>query len=210
MKTMVCIPCQDRIHTEFVKSLIRLQPKGETFTALTEGTLVYKSRDDMAERAVAEETDYTLWLDSDMVFPSTLMIDLMEDMKGRDMVTGVCHMRREPYKPCIWKSLKKGLLPEENQIEGYDDYPRDRIFEIEGCGMACTMMRTDVLKTVAEECHDWFSPLPGYGEDLAFCIRARKCGFKIHCDPKLQIGHKAATIVTDETFQAFRKAGGLK
>lgn len=204
MKTMVCIPCMDLIQTDFVKSLIRMAPKGEIIYAFEEGSLVYKSRNELAEQAVANNTDYTLWLDSDMVFPDTLLIDLMEDMKGRDMVTGVCHMRREPYKPCIWKKLKKGLTPEENQIEGYDEYPRDGIFEVDGCGFACVMVRTSVIKTVIDRYHEAFAPLPGYGEDISFCIRARNCGFNIHCDPKIQIGHIGKTIVTDATFQLYR------
>ena len=204
MKTMVCVPYNDKMEPEFVKSLLRMKPKGEIAYNFVEGTMIFKNRDELAEQAVAEGTDYTLWIDSDMVFPSTLMIDLMEDMPGRDMVTGVCHMRREPYKPCIWKSLKKGLLPEEHQIEGYDDYPRDRIFEVDGCGFACVMVRTGVLKTVIDRYHEAFAPIPGFGEDLSFCIRARNCGFDIHCDPKIQIGHVGKTIVTDATFQLYR------
>jgi len=204
MKTMVCIPCQDMIHTEFAKCLDRMAPKGEVIKSWETGSLVYRSRNDLAERAVNEETDYTLWLDSDMVFPDTLLIDLMEDMKGRDIVTGVCHMRREPYKPCIWKSLKRGLTSEEDQIEGYDDYPTDRIFEIDGCGFACVMVRTSVIKTVIDRYHEAFAPLPGFGEDISFCIRAKNCGFEIHCDPKIQIGHIGSTIITNATFQAYR------
>ena len=204
MKTMVCVPYYEKMEPEFVKSMMRLKPKGEVDFNFVEGTMIYKNRDELAEQAVAAGTDYTLWIDSDMVFPTTLMIDLMEDMQGRDMVTGVCHMRREPYKPCIWKSLKKGLTQEEHQIEGYDDYPRDRIFEVDGCGFACIMVRTGVLKTVIDRYHEAFLPIPGFGEDLSFCIRARNCGFDIHCDPKIQIGHIGKTIVTDATFQLYR------
>jgi len=208
MKTMVCIPCQDQIQTEFAKSLVRMAPKGEVDFAFVTGSLVYKSRNDLAEKAVNSEADYTLWLDSDMVFPQTLLIDLMEDMKGRDIVTGVCHMRRAPFSPCIWKSLKRGLTSEDSQIEGYDDYPRDGIFEIDGCGFACVMVRTSVIKTVIDRYHEAFAPLPGFGEDISFCIRARNCGFDIHCDPRIQIGHIGSTIVTDETFQAYRRGTG--
>ena len=118
------------------------------------------------------------------------------------------YMRRPPFKPVLWKTLQMGLVPQDNFSEGYDDYPKDDIFEVDGCGFGCVMMRASILQTIVDRYHDLFAPLPGYGEDLSFCIRAKSCGFKIHCDPKIQIGHKGSMIITDETFEAYRKAGG--
>jgi GT2 family glycosyltransferase len=195
----------DQVQTEFAKSLVTMKTRGEVSYEFVQSSLIFKNRNELAEKAIAEKTDYTLWLDSDMVFPSTLMIDLLEDMKERDMVTAVCHMRRAPYRPCIWKTIRRGLEVEENVSEGYDDYPRDGIFRIEGCGFACVMVRTSVLEAVVDKFAEAFAPLPGYGEDLSFCIRARSCGFDIHCDPRLQIGHKGTTIIGDQTFQAYRR-----
>ena len=50
-----------------------------------------------------------------------------------------------------------------------------------------------------------FAPIPGYGEDVSFCLRARKAGFRLWCDSRIKIGHIASTTVTEETFQAYRK-----
>ena len=208
MKTMIAIPCMDAVQTEFARSLVQMRAAGYVRHAFLSCSLIYKSRNDLGKMAISEGTDFVLWLDSDVVFPSSLMVDLMEDMEGRDMVTGIYHMRRAPFRPVIWKTLRQGLTPAENESETYDDYPKDGIFTVEGCGFGCVMMRTQVLKDVLEKTGELFGPLPGYGEDLSFCVRARACGYKIHCDPRIQIGHKAATIVTDETFQAYRKASG--
>ena len=207
MKTMICIPCMDTMPVEFVKSLINLVPRGEVVPEFLSCSLIYKARNDLAERAIEEKTDYTLWIDSDMVFPSDLLIDLLKDMEGRDIVTGVCHMRRPPYRPCIWKKLKQGLIPEDNVSAPYDNYPKEGIFPVDACGFGCVMVRTSVLKTVIDKYHQACAPLPGYGEDLSFCIRARACGFDIHCDPAIQVGHKASAIVTGKTFEAFRDKG---
>ena len=171
-------------------------------------SLIYKSRNDLADMAMKAGADYILWLDSDVVFPSTLMLDLMDDMEGRDIVTGVYHMRRPPFRPVLWKKLKMGIVPQDNEDENFDDYPKDGIFEVDGCGFGCVMMRASILQPIVDRFHDLFAPLPGYGEDLSFCIRAKACGYKIHCDPKLQIGHKGSLIITEETFNAYRKAGG--
>ena len=68
-------------------------------------------------------------------------------------------------------------------------------------------MRTEVIRAVVDKYRAIFDMIPGYGEDLSFCIRARGCGFDIWADPKIQVGHKASTIVTDKTFEAYREAG---
>ena len=209
MKTMIAIPCMDTVQTEFAQSLVNMRPVGEIRHAFESCSLIYKSRTDLGLLAIKEGAEFVLWLDSDVIFPPDLMIDLMEDMKGRDIVTGVYHMRRAPFKPVIWKTLRQGLTPDENESVDYNDYPKDQIFEVDGCGFGAVMMRTNVLEAVRDKYHELFAPVPGYGEDLSFCVRARGCGFKIHCDPRIQIGHKAATIVTGESFEAYRKAGGL-
>ena len=208
MKTMIAVPCMDYVQTEFVQSLVRLKMPGEIRHDFLSCSLIYKARNDLALHAMAEKADYILWLDSDMVFPSDTLVNLMEDIRGRDIVSGVCHMRRPPYAPAMWSKLRQGLTPGENESQKLIDYPRDKIFTVEGCGMACVLMRVSVLDAVADKYHELFSPLPGYGEDLSFCIRARGCGFDIHVDPKVQIGHKASVIVTDETFQGYRRKCG--
>ena len=204
---MIAVPCMDTVQTEFFCSCMDLQRVGEVQTEIVSCSLIYKARTDLGSMAIRKNTDYVLWLDSDVIFPSSLMVDMMEDLQGRDMVTGLYHMRREPFMPVIWSKCRPGETIYENEDEMMPDYPRDRIFEVEGCGFGAVMMRTEVLRQVKIKYGQLFAPLPGYGEDLSFCIRARGCGYKIHCDPKLQIGHKAATIVTDETWQAYRKAG---
>ena len=206
MKTMIAIPCMDTVQTEFASSLMNLQRVGSIRTVFLPGSLIYAARTNLGRMAIGENCDYVLWIDSDMVFPDTLLIDLMKDMEGRDIVSAICHMRRAPFRPVLWKKLRLGETAFLNESEGWPDYPRDGIFEVEGCGFGCVMMRTEVLKTVIDKYHELFAPLPGYGEDLSFCIRARGCGYKIHADPAIQVGHKASTIVTDETFQAFAKA----
>ena len=206
MHTIVCIPCQDQMDTVFVKSLIGLSLVGDVSFHFMSSSLIYKSRNDLAEFAVKADSDLVLWLDSDMVFPASTLKRLIEDLEGRDIVCGLFHMRRPPFKPALFKTLRQGTTPAENESADYDDHPDNEIFEVEGCGFACVLMRTKVLKDIIEKYGDAFSPLPGYGEDLSACIRARGCGYKIHCDPRLEIGHRAETIVTSQTFRAYKAA----
>ena len=208
MKTMVAVPCMDTVQAEFCESLCNMKRVGEVRHDFICCSLIYKARTDLGLLAIGSNCDYVLWIDSDMIFPDTLLVDLIHDMEGRDIVAAVCHMRRPPFEPVIWQKLRMGLTPSENEDEKLLDYPRDGLFKAEGVGFGCVMMRTEVLRSVKEKYHELFAPMPGYGEDLSFCLRARGCGYDIWVDPQLQIGHKASTIVTDATFQAYRKAGG--
>ena len=209
MKTMIAVPCMDTVQTEFCASLTNLCLNGrvgQVRTAFLPCSLIYKARTDLALMAVKEKADYVLWIDSDMTFSDSLLVDLMADMDtGKDIVAGVCHMRREPYKPVLWSKLRQGMTAFENESECLVDYPRDGLFEVEGCGFGCILMKTEVISAVKDKYSDLFAPLPGYGEDLSFCIRARGCGYRIWVDPKVQLGHKSSIIVNDAVFQAFRK-----
>ena len=207
MKTMIAVPCMDQVQTEFCQSLFNLQRVGNVYAKLLQCSLLIKSRTDLALTAVQEKADYVLWIDSDMIFPDTLLIDLMRDIEDekKDIVAGVCHMRKDPYTPVLWSKLRQGLTAFENDSERLIEYPRDGLFEVEGCGFGCVMMKTEVISAVRDKYGDLFGHLPGYGEDLSFCIRARGCGYRIWADPKVQVGHKSSIIVDDSVFQAFRK-----
>ena len=204
MKTMIAIPCMDTVQTEFVRSLVSMRYVGEVQFIFTECSLIYHARTSLCKMALEAGADYVLWLDSDVVFQPDLMERLMEDIQGRDMVTAVYHGRRPPFRPVIWKTITTGLLPENMVVEQYDDYPTDGLFEIAACGFGAVLMKTGVIRDVAQTFHQTFSPLPGLGEDLSFCVRARNCGFRIWCDPSLQIGHKGSMIINQDTFRAFR------
>ena len=209
MKTMIAVPCMDTMPYEFVESLYRMKTVGQIRPAFLSGSLIYKARTDLALMALNEKADFILWIDSDMIFAPDLMVSLMDDMEGRDMVAAVCHMRRPPFNPVLYSKLRLGITPDQNEHQKVLDYPDD-LFTVEGCGFGCVMMRTSVIEAVVDKYHDLFSPLPGYGEDLSFCIRARECGFDIWADGRIQVGHKGSTIITKDTFEAFRaKAGAI-
>lgn len=211
MKVFVAVPCMDQMDTGFVRSMINLRkPEGvDLAVEFMECSLVYLSRERLAQIAIGMESDYTLWLDSDMIFNPDLLEKLLEDAKeGRDFVSGLCFRRRPDYNPAIWKRIRLGL-PGEAEVEEYDDYPPDAIFEIDGSGMAAVLVKTDLMNTIYERDKQIFLPISGYGEDVSFCIRAKKAGCRLWCDSRIKVGHQARTVVTEETFRAYnaKKAG---
>ncbi len=211
MKVFIAVPCMDQMDTGFVRSLINLRkPEGiDISVEFMECSLVYLSRERLAQIAIGMESDFTLWLDSDMIFNPDLLERLLEDAKeGRDFVSGLCFRRRPGYNPALWKRIRLGL-PGEAEVEEYDDYPPDTIFEIEGSGMAAVLVKTELMNTIYEREKQIFLPISGYGEDVSFCIRVRKAGSSLWCDSRIKVGHQARTVVTEETFRAYnaKKAG---
>ena len=205
MKTLIAIPCLDQLDVNFVRSLTSLHRVGTTYISFMTNSLVYDARNKLAQQAIDENADFILWFDSDMVFSESLMQDMFRSIEGRDFVTAVCHRRRPPFSPCIYKTIRMGIAG-DNISEEYIDYPTDAPFEIDACGFGAVLMRVDMLKTVLHKDNALFNPLSGYGEDISFCIRAKRAGYKLFCDPKVQVGHVARSIVTADTFKAYRSA----
>lgn len=194
MKTLIAIPCMDYLEADFVECLTNLRARyreDEVEVKFLKASLVYDARNQLTKYVLDKGCyDYVLWLDSDMTFEPDLLDRLMEDIEGRQAVTGLCFGRRPPFKPCIYKKLdvtmsNNMMLP---VCENWFDYPRDQIFEVQACGFACVLMRTEVLEKMLVYGVPFF-PVGGLGEDLTFCWRAKKQGITFHCDSRLKIGH---------------------
>ena len=202
MKTLIAIPCGDQLEANFVECLLNLRPVGETEIKLLKGTLVYDARNQLTQYALEKGgCDFVLWLDSDMTFEPDLLERLMEDIDGKQAVTGLCFGRRPPFKPCIYKSIRVekeglGVMP---HADNWYDYPRDQLFEVEGFGFACVLMRMDRLDAMSVYGIPFF-PVAGLGEDLSFCWRARQLDIRLWCDSRLKIGH-IMRLSVDENFR---------
>ena len=85
------------------------------------------------------------------------------------------------------------------QADNWFDYPRDHVFEVQGCGFACLLMRVEVLEAMGIYGVPFF-PVGGLGEDLTFCWRAKKLDIRFHCDSRLKIGH-IMRVSVDERFR---------
>ena len=61
------------------------------------------------------------------------------------------------------------------------------------------MMTVDLLRRVMDALGQPFSPVAGFGEDLAFCLRAKEVGAKLWCDSSIKLGHVGLTVYTEES-----------
>ena len=208
MKVLIAVPCMDYQESDLSECIgeMILYTLGKNLCEIDlkylKASLVYDARNQLVKYAREKGGyDFVLWLDSDMTFEPDLLEKLLEDIEGRQAVTGLCFGRRPPFNPCIYKELdvetEGKLITPYRTI--YDDYPRDSVFEVEACGFACVLMRMDMLEAMGIYGVPFF-PVAGLGEDLTFCWRARKLDIKFHCDSRLKIGH-IMRISVDEGFR---------
>ena len=203
MNILIAVPSMDSVPAVFAQSLSMLEKVGDCAVAFQVGSLIYNSRNELARQALKMGADYVMWFDSDMQFqPDTLkrMLSIME-ANDLDILSGVYYRRVPPYTPVLFEKLEM----DSNQHCEHLSMAKvpDGLFEVEGIGFGCVLMNTSVLLDVIAKFKDAFSPIGRVGEDLAFCIRARECGYKIYADSSIQLGHCSHSIVTKEFFEAY-------
>ena len=199
MKTLIAIPTMDQVAAEFAYSLAAMNKVGDCVLGFEISSLIYDARNTLTRKAVNAEADYILWIDSDMVFGQDLMERLMADIEGRDIVTGLYFMRRSPYHPVLMKSMTLSHEPGmPAECEPYLDYPKDRLFEVAGCGFGCVLTSVKLLKEVWDKFGPAFNPYPWAGEDISFCHRVNQLGYRIMCDPAVSCGHIGTYIFTEK------------
>jgi GT2 family glycosyltransferase len=168
----------------FVKSMLAVK---NYEWIVHEGSSIPMNRNAIFERARVERQDL-LFIDSDMVFTPNDVKRMEELLKSYDVVSGICVMGYEGNPPAIFKKIDGSFKTVGNGV--HFDMPNE-IFEIDACGGAFLGISLKVLNYLTEP----FEPIldkkwgQKYGEDVSFCIRAKDNGFKIFCDPSLNIGH---------------------
>lgn len=208
MKTLIAVPSMDQVPARFAQALAMLQKEGDCAVTFQIGSLVYMSRDNLAQQAIQMGADRILWLDSDMVFGPDVLSTLSRTMKETkaDMVTGVYFRRVEPFTPVLYEKLE--LKDGQVSYKDWGELPKEDVFEVAGCGFGCVLMNTDVAMSILAKFHEMFTPLGNMGEDLAFCWRARQLGYKIVCNQTLPLGHVGYNVVTRGFYNVYQKNKG--
>lgn len=203
MKTLIAVPCMDQVPVAFAHSLATLHKVGECSLFMKSGSLIYAARNSLATAAIEKDVDFVFWLDSDMVFKEDTLVRMMDTLQKNDLdiLTGLYFRRVPPYSPVLFDQLDM----QEDDTCNFSEFTTipDKLFEVGACGFGCVLMRSDVFLDVQSRFGNMFAPIANNGEDVAFCWRARQCGFKIWCDPTIVCGHVSTTVVDDAFYRAF-------
>ena len=207
MKILIAVPCMDQVPAPFAQSLAMLQKpeEAECSLAMQMGSLIYTSRNSLAQRAIQMDADYVFWLDSDMVFEPDTLVRMLKTLRDNnlDILTGLYFRRVRPYTPVLFDKLdiRRNIC----SWSEFHEIPTG-LFEVGGCGFGCVLMNAGVFLDVQAKHGNMFAPLGNNGEDIAFCWRARDCGYKIYCDPSIICGHVGKIIVDEKFYQSLHEA----
>jgi hypothetical protein len=176
------------------------QPDWVTFQAVRQ--VVHSARNDII-RAVLREVPHAthvFFLDDDVLVPPDGLLRLLADSVAHDIpiVSGLYIMRGEPHLPVVYRAHPGG---HHVQVTAFCP----GLQEIDAAGAGALLIRMDVLRALEAEGQRtgewWFDYLPPFSEDLSFCVRARRLGFRLALDWDVQCGHLTTIEVTYETFQ---------
>jgi len=77
------------------------------------------------------------------------------------------------------------------------DYPKG-LYRVDAIGFGCVLIRVSVFKKIEKPWFDWTVES---GEDIYFCVQAKKHNIEIWADTNAVVGHLAEpVVVTEETF----------
>lgn len=156
-----------------------------------------------AQQALAQECDYLMFIDDDMVlhesgdtFKSLLEAD-------KDIVMAHSFMRGYPYKPMCFKDPSDSKT-KVVKLPTFDDYKsaidENGLFEVDAVGFTCVLIKCELLKKMDPP---YFVTLPNCTEDIYFCLRIKnKLGrenVKIFVDTKVPTGHLLEPEVISES-----------
>ena len=206
-KVMIYIPSSTGFQSsKFVESLLVLledcskhKDKFEFYVKIGMRATIADSRNIACEMALDCGADYLLWLDDDMVcFPK---MDYFTNLikHDKDYVAPLFFQRKKPFLPCIFKGQrhKDGI-----RYRHILDYKKGLI-EVDATGFGCVLMKTEMLRHIKEP---FFEYRDGLGEDIYFCIKAKKAKYRLYCDTTLDMGHiMDSPVSAEESFLSHKK-----
>ncbi len=189
IKLSILVPTRDTVHSQFSYCLAQLFKTTselgiETFLFYDSSTILLNQRERLLEQAKKVNSDYVLWIDSDMMFPSTTAVRLLEHNK--DIVACNYTKRTKPLKTVAYTNLNdwNSWVPME---------PQDELVKVEGVGMGCMLMKLDIFEKIQkpyfefrykEDTQDYF------GEDFILLGKLREQGYDVYIDTVLSMDIK--------------------
>lgn len=203
LKYLIAIPCFDTVYTDFMLSMLNIQRVGEVYCQVVKSSLIYDARNKLADIAVKEGYDRVLWLDSDIIFEPDLMSKMSKHLdSGLEYISGLYFKRQYPTDPVIFQTISQVQNGNELVTEAkvYNDYPKDTLFEVDATGFGAVMMTTELIKKIKDKYGLPFSPTLGLGEDMSFCLRAKRLGAKLYCDSSIKLKHIGSVVYGEDTY----------
>ena len=160
-----------------------------------------------------KDAEWLLWIDADMGFNHDALPALLAsaDPVEAPVVGALCFGATFGV---LFPTIYQFAQVEDGPVTTLrvNEFPDNSLVQCGATGAAFLLIHRSVLVAMRERAFNatfpWFqeTELAGKpcGEDITFCIRAGVCGFPIHVNTGVKIGHHKSTVLDHDTFQAQR------
>src|SRR3989304_345912 len=167
--------------------------------SVTKNQLIWAARNNLVESVLGDpdvkDDDFIFWVDSDVLLEPDILPRLLDSGKDKDIITGIYYQKAPPYWPLIM--LKLPFEKREGMHQFLYDYPKGN-YRVDAIGFGCVLVRVSVFKKIEKPWFDWTVES---GEDIYFCVQAKKHNIEIWTDTNAVVGHVGEPVViTEETF----------
>ena len=156
------------------------------------------AREQLAQQAVADNADFILMTDNDMIYPINLFYLLARH--NVDIVAPLAFTRNPPHFPVAY--IYRSEWDEVTRMENFKKItpgflPKNALVRCDAVGFGAVLIKVSILKAHAPP---WFMNSTGSGEDIYFCLNAAKKGFKTYMDTSIKTIHIGHQQLIDEAY----------
>jgi choline kinase len=180
----ILVPTRDTVYSHFSYSLTNLMKTStqmgiDVHLFFNASTILINQREQLIDQAIQIKSDWVLWLDSDMVFPSTTLLRLLSH--NQNIVACNYMKRSNPMKSVAFMDISdwESWVPLQKQ---------DELLTVEAIGMGCVLIKTEIFNqlkkpyfeyTYDNKTQDWL------GEDFTLFKKINYLGYEVKVDTNL-------------------------
>lgn len=138
------------------------------------GCYIHNNRDTCVRQAMENNCTHLLFVDSDVMFKEDSINTLIKHAEnGIDVVAGRYNKKILPVQSTVKEDIKE-------------------LSEVEFVPTGFLLVNMEVYKKIGKPCFSFSKDAES--EDYYFCMRAKEMGYKIYCDPTIEIAHLGTAI----------------
>ena len=147
--------------------------------------------------------DYQLWIDSDIVFKTEQLLQLV--LMEKDIAAG-WYMTEDGQTTSVAHWLDEDNFRNNGGVMNHETgetmSKRKKPFTVDYTGFGWVLIKHGVFEALE---YPWFAPKMQIfesgdvqdmcGEDVSFCLDAQDADYEIWCDPRIRVGHEKTRVI---------------
>lgn len=169
------------------------------------GNQVARQRELAASLVLQSKTDWSLWIDSDIMFQPE-HVDMLRNVankENRKIISGIYYITYDPdtsfrnIVPAIYKYNNN-----DNLHYPILDFKEDNIFNVDAIGFGFVLIHNSVFYQLKEK-YSWLFNEHFYdnnffiSEDISFCKKLKEQNISIFVHPKVKVDHVKKVIFNE-------------